>query len=453
VGFAPITDVAAVLPAARSDGGSRATRVARWAVSGVFLLTGVGTANWAVRIPAIQRSLHLSDGQLGLALFGVSVGAICAMPVSGRLVTRFGSRPVTFAGAIAFAIALTLPPLAPSFGMLVASLVALGLTNGILDVAMNAQAAAVQSKYSQPIMGRIHAFYSFGGLIGAAVGGSIAAVGIGPAPHLAGVGLAIAIGATVAVMRMLPAHTDAAPHVPFVAGQLRALIALGVVAFCVLFGEGAMMNWTAVYLRNVIGTGPGLAAAGFASFSLMMATGRAIGDTLTSRLGAARLTRIGGGVALAGIALALAFPQPLPVVIGFGAVGAGLSSIFPIVLAASARTPGVVPGAAIAVVSMCGYSGLLAGPPLIGAVANVLTLRGGLALVGLACVGVMILARSVHGPNRKAGADQPLVEAARGLERPTARSAVTNRSRTGDLSPRFQTAESSMSTDRSGTER
>ncbi|MDB4893212.1 MAG: permease of the major facilitator superfamily [Gemmatimonadetes bacterium] len=420
----------------------------RWAVSGVFLLTGVGTANWAVRIPAVQRSLQLSDGQLGIALLGVSVGAIAAMPVSGRLVARYGSRPVTWAGAIAFAIALTLPPLAPSFGLLLAALVALGLTNGILDVAMNAQAAAVQTKYSQPIMVRIHAFYSFGGLIGAAIGGSVAARGIGPAPHLAGVGVAIAIGASIAVARMLPAHTDAAPHIPFVAGQLRALIALGVLAFCVLFGEGAMMNWSAVYLRNVIGTGPGLAAAGFASFSLMMATGRAVGDTLTSRLGAERLTRIGGAIALCGIGLALAFPQPLPVVIGFGAVGAGLAIIFPLTLAAAARTPGVVPGAAIAVVSMCGYSGLLAGPPLIGTVANFLTLRGGLALVALASIGVVILSRAV-----RTAPGQPFGDGVRDRVRPTARNAVTNRSRTGDLSPRFQTAESSMSTERSGTER
>ncbi len=430
----------------------RAPRSARWAISSVFLLTGVGTANWAVRIPAVQRSLDLSDGQLGFALLGVSIGAIVAMPLSGRLVARYGSRPVTWAGAVAFALALMLPPLAPSFGLLVTALVALGLANGILDVAMNAQAAAVQTSYRQPIMGRIHAFYSFGGLIGAAIGGSIAAAGIGPALHLAGVGLVIAIAASAAVARMLPAHTDAAPHVPFASGQLRALMALGVLAFCVLFGEGAMMNWSAVYLRNVIGTGPGLAAAGFASFSLMMAMGRTVGDTLTSRLGAERLTQIGGAIAFCGIALALAFPLPVPVVIGFGAVGAGLAIIFPITLAAAARTPGVVPGAAIAVVSMCGYSGLLAGPPLIGTVANFLTLRGGLALVALASVGVIVLSRAVRMPSPP-DANHPLDGTTRDRVRPTARNAVTNRSRTGDLSPRFHTAESSMSTERSGTER
>jgi MFS family permease len=389
---------ALAVPITGTDDADRATRIARWAVSVVFFLTGAGTANWAVRIPAVQASLGLSDGRLGFALLGVSAGAIIAMPVSGRLVAQRGSRPVTAAGAVAFAFALMLPALAPSFALLVVALFTLGLTNGVLDVAMNAQAAAVQRHYRQPIMGRIHACYSFGGLAGAVIGGRIASAGIGAAPHLVGVGLAIAVGACISVVGMLPAHTDAAPNQRLTTTQMRALIVLGVLAFCVLFGEGAMMNWSAVYLRNIIRTGPGLAAAGFASFSLLMATGRLIGDTLTSRLGAERLTRLGGSIAVLGVALALAFPQPWPVILGFGAVGAGLSIIFPIVLAASARTPGVVPGAAIAMVSMCGYAGLLAGPPLIGAVANVLTLRGGLALVGLTSIGVVMLARALRAP-------------------------------------------------------
>ena len=375
---------------------------ARWSVSAVFFLTGVGTANWAVRIPAVQSALRLSDGQLGIALLGVSAGAIIAMPLSGRLVARLGSRPVTLAGAIAFACALTLPALAQSLWWLLAALIALGLTNGILDVAMNAQAAAVQVNYAQPIMGRVHAFYSLGGLVGAGIGGRVASQGISVTPHMAAVGACIAIGAIAAAAGMLPAHTDAAPGQAPRPGQLRALAALGILAFFVLFGEGAMMNWSAVYLRNVVGTGPGLAAAGFAAFSLMMTFGRAIGDTLTSKLGPARLTLIGGAISAFGMAAAVLVPHAFVVVAGFGLVGGGLSIIFPIVLAASARTPGVVPGSAIAMVSMCGYSGLLAGPPLIGAVANVLTLRGGLGLVALTCVGVAMLSRVVQSSARTA---------------------------------------------------
>lgn len=376
---------------------TRDTRVARWAVSAVFFLTGAGTANWAVRIPAVQSALGLSDGRLGLALLGVSAGAIVAMPLAGHLVAKHGSRPVTWVAALAFALALVLPARAPSFVLLVAALVAVGLANGVLDVAMNAQAAAVQQRYAEPIMGRVHAFYSFGGLVGAMIGGRVAAEGIDPSAHLTGVGLAIAVGASVVMLGMLPAHTDAAPDRPSSRGKLRVLLPLGILAFCVLFGEGAMMNWSAVYLRNVMGTGPGMAAAGFAAFSLMMTLGRAVGDTLTLKLGAVRLTRLGGALAMLGVASALASSHWLPVVLGIGAVGAGLSIIFPIVLSAAARTPGLVPGASIAMVSMCGYSGLLAGPPLIGAVANVASLRSGLALVVVTSALVLLLARAVGG--------------------------------------------------------
>jgi len=366
-------------------------------VSAVFFLTGAGTANWAVRIPAVQSALGLSDGRLGLALLGVSAGAIVAMPVAGHLVAKHGSRPVTWVAALAFALALVLPARAPSFVLLVAALAAVGLANGVLDVAMNAQAAAVQQRYAEPIMGRVHAFYSFGGLVGAMIGGRVAAEGIDPSAHLTGVGLAIAVGASVVMLGMLPAHTDAAPDRPSSRGKLHVLLPLGILAFCVLFGEGAMMNWSAVYLRNVMGTGPGTAAAGFAAFSLMMTLGRAVGDTLTLKLGAVRLTRLGGALAMLGVASSLASSRWLPVVLGIGAVGAGLSIIFPIVLSAAARTPGLVPGASIAMVSMCGYSGLLAGPPLIGAVANVASLRGGLALVIVTSALVLLLARAVGG--------------------------------------------------------
>ena len=382
---------------------TRDTRVARWAVSAVFFLTGAGTANWAVRIPAVQSALALSDGRLGIALLGVSAGAIVAMPIAGHLVAKHGSRPVTWIAALFFALTLVLPARAPSFALLAAALVALGLANGVLDVAMNAQAAAVQRRYAEPIMGRVHALYSFGGLVGAVIGGRVAAAGIAPSTHLTGTGLAIAVAASVVVIGMLPGHTDAAPLQSPSPGQLRVLLPLGVLAFCVLFGEGTMMNWSAVYLRNVIRTGPGMAAAGFAAFSLMMTVGRAVGDTLTMRFGAVALARAGGVLAVVGVAAALGSSHALPVVIGFGAVGAGLSIIFPMVLAAAARSPGLVPGAAIAMVSMCGYSGLLAGPPLIGAVASVTSLRGGLALVMVTSALVLVLARAVGG-NWHAGA-------------------------------------------------
>ena len=368
----------------------------RFAVSVIFFLTGAGTANWAVRIPAVQERLGLTAGQLGVALVGVSVGAMLAMPLAGRLVARRGSRPITRAGAIAFAIALMLPAYAPNFALLMIALALLGMANGVLDVAMNAQAAAVQHSYGRPIMSRIHALYSFGGLVGAVVGGRLAARHIEPGPHLLGVGLLIAAVAGAVAFSMLPATDDAVVDSTRLALPTRALATLSLLAFFVLFGEGAMMNWSAVYLRDISGAGPGLAAAGFASFSLAMAFGRAVGDALNARFGAERVVRGGGALAAIGLLGAVFLTAPWAVVVGFGFVGAGLSSVFPIVLSAAARRPGQVPGAAIAAVSVCGYTGLLAGPPLIGAVATPFSLRAGLGLVAATSIGVVLLAGAVR---------------------------------------------------------
>lgn len=385
----------------------------RVAISVIFFLTGAGTANWAVRIPAVQERLGLTAGQLGIALVGVSVGAMLAMPIAGRLVARRGSVPVTRAGALAFATALVLPAYAPNFLLLMFALALLGMANGILDVAMNAQAAVVQRKYAKPIMSRIHALYSFGGLVGAVIGGRIAARHIDPGIHLLGAGLIIAAVGGAVAFGLLPASNDAVEGGPRLALPTRALATLSLLAFFVLFGEGAMMNWSAVYLRDISGAGPGLAAAGFASFSLAMAFGRAVGDSLNARFGAERVVRGGGALAAIGLLGAVTLTAPWAVVIGFGFVGAGLSSVFPIVLSAASRKPGHVPGAAIAAVSVCGYTGLLAGPPLIGAVATPFSLRAGIGLVAATSVGVVLLAGAVRDakaqalPTENDGFDEP----------------------------------------------
>lgn len=374
----------------------RSLRVARAAAAVVFFLNGAGSANWVVRIPDMQARLGLGDGALGLALLGVAAGALAAMFPTGGLIARYGSRPVARVAAIAFAGALALPPLAPNLPLLALALVALGAGNGALDVAMNAQAATVERRYGRPIMSSFHALFSVGGLVGAGVGGSVAGHGIGPTPQLAGAALVVGVVSILVTPGMLPASADAAPdHAPF-ARPSRVLLALGVVAFCVLLGEGAMADWSALYLRDGTGAGPGLAAAGYASFSLAMAAGRFAGDRLTMRVGRARLVRAGGALAALGLASALALARPWAAIVGFGVVGAGLSIVFPAVLAAAGGLPGSTPGTAIAAVSTFGYAGLLAGPPLIGFVAQAFTLRSGLAVVVVTSLMVAVLAGALR---------------------------------------------------------
>jgi MFS family permease len=398
-----IAELAGVVPpAVVSEVGHRAGRrrvaMARVAVSTAFFLNGFGFANWVVRIPAVQRQLELSPGLLGLALLGPAFGGLLTMPLAGSVVARRGSRPVTRVAALAYAAALLLPPMAPSFALLVAALVVLGAVNGALGVSMVAQSVTLQRFYGRPITTSFHAFFSFGGLAGAVAGGAIAGAGLGPVAHLAIVAGMVGVLALATGPALLPATVDAAPEGSSFARPTRALLALGTIAFCILVGEGAMADWTAVYLRDVSGASPAMAAAGFAAFSLMMTAGRVVGDRLTARVGADRLGRVGGILVAAGILAAVLLPRPWVATVGFGAVGAGLSTLYPSVLAAGgrlARRTNASSAATIAALSTLAMTGFLIGPPVIGLLAELLTLRGALASVGVAGVVVAVLAHSL----------------------------------------------------------
>lgn len=368
------------------------------AVAAIFFLNGISVASWVVRIPDAQRALSLSAGTLGLALLGAAAGALVAMPVAGRMVTRYGSRAVTCTAAVLYAATLALPAMAPSLLLLLTALVVNGAANGSLNVSMNAQASTVERAHGQPIMASFHALFSGGGLAGAAGGGAIAAAGVVPALHLAGVGLVMLVVTLIAWHFLFPARFEEHPHEAATgeaAPHERRVAILGILAFSVLFAEGAMGDWSAVYLRDVAGAGPGLAATGYAAFSIAMALGRVVGDRLTARLGATRTVGVGALVATAGIALALVDTRTRAIAVGFGAVGGGLATAFPSVLTAASRVPGMKAGSGIAAVATLGYFGLLAGPPLIGFVAQLTNLRGGMAVVGLACLVTALLARSL----------------------------------------------------------
>lgn len=382
-------------------------RVARASVAAIFFVNGAATANWVVRIPAVQARLGLSEGALGVALLGVAVGALIGMPRAGHLIARYGSRPVTRVAAVAFGATLFLPALAPNIYVLVLALVALGVGHGSLDVAMNAQASTVERQYGRPIMSGFHALWSAGGLAGASIGGFFAQRQVGAATHLTGIGLVAGLIAVAVTSGMLPAHTDIATGDTAPARPRGILLTLGVMAFCVLLGEGAMADWSALYLRDVTGAAPGLAAAGYASFSLAMASGRFVGDALTTRFGATPLVRGGGVLAALGLAFALTFGTPWTAIVGFAAVGAGFSVAFPLMLARAGALPGTSAGTAIATVSVFGYTGFLAGPPLIGFVAQATTLRGGLAVVIVTSLVVAGLAGGFRQSTASAAAVAP----------------------------------------------
>ena len=259
---------------------------------------------------------------------------------------------------------------------------------------MNAQGVATEGRYRRPILASFHAAFSFGGLAGAATGGLAAGTGTPPGLHLAAVGTLIVAVAVVILRRLWPTPVggvSAAPGPIFVRPSGR-LTLVSAIAFCGLVGEGAVADWSAIYLGDDLSTGAGFAAAGYAAFSLTMACGRLVGDRLTAHWGPVAVARRGGVLAAGGLGLALVVGHPVAAVAGFAAVGAGLANVIPVAFSAAGRVPGVSPATGIAAVSTAGYAGFLLGPPAIGLIAELVGLPLALGLVVLLAATVARLA-------------------------------------------------------------
>jgi MFS family permease len=380
---------------------------ARAAVSAVFLLNGCGFGNWVARIPAVRETLGLDTQVLGLALLGVAIGSLIGLPLSGVLLARFGSRRMTTVAGLAFCACGALPAFATNAVTLALALTALGAATGILDVSMNAAGAAVERRGQRSIMSSFHAAFSFGGLLGAALGGFVAGRGVAPLTHL---GLAAIIGVVIMALVTRPLLLpDASEQTtgPAFALPTRGLALLGLLTFGAMLSEGAMADWSGIYLRDVRAADPATAAYGYAVFSLCMAIGRLAGDRLVSRFGTVLAVRAGGFVAALGLAAALLVPSVGPALVGFAGVGLGLSIIVPLLFSAAARSHELPGGTALAAVSTLGYLGFLAGPPLLGVVAHSTTIGIALWLVVALCVGIAVLAGSVR-VGVPGGAREPL---------------------------------------------
>jgi predicted MFS family arabinose efflux permease len=295
---------------------------------------------------------------------------------------------------------VVLPALAPTGEAFALGLFALGAANGALDLAMNVEGAEVERRYGRPVMSSLHAAFSFGALAGASAGALVAAAGAPPAPHLVAVAAAAVVAVAAATRHLLPVQAQALREGPLLARPSKRLAALGALAFCVLLAEGSVADWSAVYLHESIGSSEAVAAAGLAGFSLTMAIGRLAGDRLTMVFGSSALAGGGALLAAVGLGAGLAAQEPAATIAGFMAMGAGLAATFPIVVTAAANRPEAASGAALAAVTTTGYSGFMVGPPVIGLVAELTSLRAALLLPVALCLVAAALAPAV---SRSAG--------------------------------------------------
>lgn len=378
--------------------------MSRLAVGIMFFINGAAVATWASRIPAIQERLNLDTGPLGLALLSMSVGAMIAMSIAGALSSSVGSRPVIVWTMWLSCVALILPAFAPNLLFLCLSVVILGIFLSSLDVAMNAHAVVVERNHGSPIMSAFHALFSIGGIFGAATGALLAWLKIAPEPHFVGMAIFLCILGIIGQRWLLPAQADAthakisnAVHLETLQCMFgsKFIFAVSVILFCCFLVEGAIGDWSGVYLRRVLLTSQGFAALGYAAFSIAMCVGRLSGDIIIHTCGRLNVVRFGSVIALAGLGLVVGFELPTVSLMGFALIGLGVSNIVPIGFTAAGNSKDVEPGKAIATVSLMGYVGLLIGPPLIGFTAQVVTLRVALGILGITMIAMMVLSQFI----------------------------------------------------------
>ncbi len=396
-------------------------RLARWAISAVFLANGLLLGSWVSRIPAIAGSLDLSSALVGLALMALAAGAIAAFPVSGRIIDTRSSATATIGFLGLMSVALPLVGLAPHLALLVPALLILGAGNGGVDVAMNAQGVQVERFHGGSIMNSLHGFFSLGTFAAAGIGSGAAFLGVAPTWHFLVISAA-ALAVLVWSRRHLipderPAGTEAEAPAPVFTLPPRALWLLGALAMCAAISEGAMADWSGLYLSDYLGTTEGFAAFGYAAFSALMLLGRFTGDTLVGRFGSVGMVRWGGALAAAGLGLAVAINTPWAMLVGFGAVGLGLATVYPLVFSAAGNHPTIAPGRAAAGVATMGYTGFLAGPPLLGFIAEPTSLRVVMAIVVVLAIGCTLLAGATRRASTPSDGERTAAESeAAGVE-------------------------------------
>ncbi|WP_254792735.1 MFS transporter [Streptomyces sp. CC77] len=375
-------------------------RRARYAVAAVFCVHGAVTGSFATRIPWIQEHAGVSPGQLGLALAFPALGASLAMPLAAAVSHRFGARTALRGLLALWTLSLVLPSLAPSLWTLCAALLVYGATAGMSDVAMNALGVEVENRLGRSIMSGLHGMWSVGALVGSAAGTLAAHLGSDARLHhlLAAVTLtALGLAACQGVLDVRSAPDEEPP--PRFTLPPRSALVIGAVGFCGVFAEGASLDWSAVYLKDQLGTSAGLAAASTTAFALTMAVARLVGDRIVDRFGAVRTVRVGGVAATAGGVLVVTAPHPAAAMAGFGLLGLGVAVVVPLAFAAAARS-GPNPSQAIAGVATITYTSGLIAPSVIGGLADLTSLVVSFGVVTLLCAG-LVAGAGVLGPRNR----------------------------------------------------
>lgn len=364
----------------------------RIAVKLVFFINGFVHANLASRFPRIQEMFTIDKGTLGFVLLSTSVGALLAMPFTGWLIIRNGSKRIGIISVFVYCLVVPLVPLMPGLTGLVSIFFIMGITAGMLDVSMNSQAVMVEQQHGKPIMTSFHALFSLGMVAGAGCGALFITLETTLLTHLSIIVALSVLGALWTRYHLIhdkPAEKKS--DEPAFRLPNAAMVGIGVIAFCCMLGEGAMADWSTIYMENIAHASKALAPIGLSAFALAMTIGRFFGDSARAKLGDRKLLIVCGLISTMGIILTILFIHPYAVIVGLFITGVGLSSVVPIAYSIAGNTKDLPPGVGLAMVTTVGYSGFLFGPPLIGLIADWQSLRIALGLVAFLFIVMTLL--------------------------------------------------------------
>ena len=378
-----------------STGPSPKTKLARYAVSAGFLVNGGIYGMLACRLPDIQHRLSLDDGQLGTALMLCSFGSLFGVANGGRLSNRQGSHRVVMGMGIAFSCLIPFLAWAPSYLALIAVFVLFGFCGATMDVAMNVNGVAVEKELPKPIMSSLHGMWSLGGFISAGVGWLVVRGGVSAFHHFLFGGMAMVTIVLVASRFLLPATPSGEDAPAFVIPD-RPVLLIGLICLCAFLCEGAMGDWSAIYLRQVLHQTPSFSTLGYFAFAFVMTSTRFFGDSILHRWGPSVTMRTGSAIALVGMAAGLLSGIPIPTIIGFACVGFGMATVAPIGFSLAGKVGGENPDHAIASVATMGYSAFLIGPAAIGWIAKATSLRAAMSVIVLLCFAILVLSSRVR---------------------------------------------------------
>ena len=371
---------------------------ARLAVSLVYFSMGLAFASWASRIPDIKTALQLSDGVFGSILFALPVGQFLMMPISGKLVTRFGSHNVLKFALPAYTVALASIGLVQAGWQLAIVLFLFGVAGNVCNISVNTQGVAAERLYGRPIMASFHGGWSLAGFTGALIGFAMINLKVVPLWHFVFIIVIVWTIVRINYPYLLQNEADKqknAPRRKFFVKPDGVLLQLGIIGFFSMASEGAMFDWSGVYFKDVVKAPESLVVLGYTSFMIMMATGRFVADYLISKIGRQLLMKICGVMISTGLFTAVIFPHLIPSTLAFMLVGLGVSSIVPTVYSTAGKHEKVPPGIALATVSSVSFLGFLIGPPLIGLIAEAFGLRYSYAVIGFFGVGITLLVSRV----------------------------------------------------------